>query len=444
MKTRTVDLRDTIELLNTEYEQRVKFFNKCADTPHKNLIHDIMRMADYVTNNHKHGWLREDDCRDDLTDYDIIAHSTALLLDLLLKASNKSKLDIRKKYVETCITNYHQIISVILLLESYTYDTDYPYKLPNVYIKDMFGMICEDDDISIIANPIKYLKKRVVITREADTKIARNLNIMQLRDKGNIYDLYRSQCEGYFDDIYDDTLDRISSIDSHIVDFAEKLRTIFAEAYLYIKRNHRNSYLYRILEDALNYSTVRFDFKNLEQFCIRTVKHSLTNLYDPNMTSPIPLSVGTLDENRIYDDSQPIYVYVQHNDDFNGSLMSLYRECVELLYYTSHDDEDYNIIEIVDRIDNSLELHAATQYSIVCIIHLYIWFRQRFGITLSESVVTSILYDNPMLISRYLNSIIYTGYILNLNERFRKAYHSRELENKVNEFLLSAFDPLHF
>lgn len=96
------------------------------------------------------------------------------------------------------------------------------------------------------------------------------------------------------------------------------------------------------------------------------------------------------------------------------------------------DNEDYRIIDIiVDYYKPTIDRDRA-----VCLIHLYIWFRKRFGVTLSKGIVLQILsHDNPVIANKYMNSLIYTAYALNLNERYKTRYQSDYIEESVNTFL---------
>ena len=65
------------------------------------------------------------------------------------------------------------------------------------------------------------------------------------------------------------------------------------------------------------------------------------------------------------------------------------------------DNEDYRIIDIiVDYYKPTIDRDRAA-----CLIHLYIWFRKRFGVTLSKGIVLQILsHDNPVIANKYMRN----------------------------------------
>ena len=103
-----------------------------------------------------------------------------------------------------------------------------------------------------------------------------------------------------------------------------------------------------------------------------------------------------------------------------------------MLYLADEDDnEDYNIIDIIVNHKLTTDPDRAA-----CLIHLYIWFRKRFNVTLSKEIVLQILlHDNSVIANKYMNSLIYTAYTLNLNERYKTRYQSNGIEEAVNTFL---------
>ena len=66
-----------------------------------------------------------------------------------------------------------------------------------------------------------------------------------------------------------------------------------------------------------------------------------------------------------------------------------------------------------------------------CLIYMYIWFKQRFRITLSDEVVQKVLQYGEKY-NKSLNTLLYISYILNEN----CVFDDEDVEKKVNEFFL--------
>lgn len=418
---KTNNLKDLVRLFKVNYSTKMRNFKVCADVKYSNILTDIVKLIEYIA---------VDYSGDDYEEQSILdktAYSGFILLQLLTEATKRSRKNRRKKYVESAIKNYYQIVSLILILED-NEDFRYPHVLPNTYLLDMFGIECDIDDINIISNPIEYLKKDVVFSREADTRIARNINLIPIIGENTIFDIYKDEFEYHFSEVNPVILGKVQHVDGCIRDFAQKLTSIFVDKYLYIKNMHSNSYLYSILIQIVEYADREFEIERLDVFCMFIIHFALEGEYDPN-------GIG---DNAFYnfggycDYSQPLYAYMQNNDQFNRSLMYLYKECAELLYLADEDNnEDYNIIEFIVEYKPGADPDRAA-----CLIHLYIWFRKRFGVTLSKEIVLQILlHNNSVIANKYMNSLIYTAYALNLNERYKMKYRSSDIEESVNMFL---------
>ena len=418
---KTNNLTDLVRMFKVNYSTKMRNFKVCADVKYSNILTDIVKLIEYIA---------VDYSGDDYEEQNILdktAYSGFILLQLLTEATKRSRKNRRKKYVESAIKNYYQIVSLILILED-NEDFRYPHVLPNTYLLDMFGIECDIDDINIISNPIEYLKRGVVFSREADTRIARNLNLMSIVGEDTIFDIYKDEFEYNFSEVNPIILEKVQHVDGCIRDFAQKITSIFMDQYWYIKKGHSNSYLYSILTKIIEYADREFKIECLDVFCMFIVQFSLQGEYDPN-----GIGDNTFYNRGMYDDSsQPLYAYIPNNDQFNRSLMYLYKECAELLYLADENkNEDYNIIELIVEYKQTADPDREA-----CLIHLYIWFRKRFGITLSKGIVLQILsHDNPVIANKYMNSLIYTAYALNLNERYKTRYQSNDIEEAVNMFL---------
>ena len=428
MTVKTDDLKSLVKLFKEQYKTREKAFQKYADSQYSTMIEDIVKLLDYISIDYDGDFEYDNyDYYEEFSILDKVAYSGIILLDLLTEATKRSKKNRRKKYIESAIKNYYQIVSLILILED-NEDFRYPHALPTTYLLDMFGMRCDIDDINTISNPIEYLKKGVVITREADTRIARNLNLMPIVGEDIIFEIYKDEFEYSFSEVNPATLEKVQHVDGCIRDFAQKLTNNFTDQCLYIKNMYSNSYLYSILLKTINYADEEFKIERLEIFCMFIIHFALQGEYDPN-------GIGDnafYNYGRYYDSSQPLYAYIPNSDQFNRSLMYLYKECAELLYLADEDDnEDYKIIDIIANYKLTTDQDRAA-----CLIHLYIWFRKRFGITLSKEIVLQILlHDNSVIANKYMNSLIYTAYVLNLNERYKTRYQSNDIAESVNTFL---------
>lgn len=418
---KTNNLTDLVRMFKVNYSTKMRNFKVCADVKYSNILTDIVKLIEYIA---------VDYSGDDYEEQSILdktAYSGFILLQLLTEATKRSRKNRRKKYVESAIKNYYQIVSLILILED-NEDFRYPHVLPNTYLLDMFGIECDIDDINIISNPIEYLKKDVVFSREADTRIARNINLIPIIGENTIFDIYKDEFEYHFSEVNPVILGKVQHVDGCIRDFAQKITSIFMDQYWYIKKGHSNSYLYSILTKIIEYADREFKIECLDVFCMFIVQFSLQGEYDPN-----GIGDNTFYNRGMYDDSsQPLYAYIPNNDQFNRSLMYLYKECAELLYLADENkNEDYNIIELIVEYKPTADPDRKA-----CLIHLYIWFRKRFGITLSKGIVLQILsHDNPVIANKYMNSLIYTAYALNLNERYKTRYQSNDIEEAVNMFL---------
>ena len=419
---KTNNLKDLVRMFKINYSTKMRNFKVCADVKYSNILTDIVKLIEYIA---------VDYSGDDYEEQSILdktAYSGFILLQLLTEATKRSRKNRRKKYIESAIKNYYQIVSLILILED-NEDFRYPHVLPNTYLLDMFGIECDIDDINIISNPIEYLKRGVVITKEADTRIARNLNMMSIVGEDTIFDIYKDEFEYNFSEVNPVILGKVQHVDGCIRDFAQKITSIFMDQYWYVKKVHSNSYLYSILIKIIEYADREFEIERLEELCMFIIQFSLQGEYDPN-------GIGDntfYNSGRYRDSSQPLYAYIQNNDQFNRSLMYLYKECAELLYLADENkNEDYNIIDIiVNYYTPTIDPDRAA-----CLIHLYIWFRKRFNVTLSKGIVLQILsHDNPVIANKYMNSLIYTAYALNLNERYKTRYQSNNIEEAVNMFL---------
>lgn len=417
---KTNNLKDLVRMFKVNYGTKMRNFKACADVKYSNILTDIVKLIEYIA---------VDYSGDDYEEQSILdktAYSGFILLQLLNEATKRSRKNRRKKYIESAIKNYYQIVSLILILED-NEDFRYPHVLPNTYLLDMFGIECDIDDINIISNPIEYLKKDVVFSREADTRIARNINLIPIIGENTIFDIYKDEFEYSFSKINPVILGKVQHVDGCIRDFAQKITNIFMDQYWYIKNMHSNSYLYSILLKTINYADEEFKIERLEIFCRFIIHFALQGEYDPN-------GIGDntfYNSGRYRDNSQPLYAYIQNNDQFNRSLMYLYKECADLLYLADEKNEDYNIIKIIVEYKPTVDPDRAA-----CLIHLYIWFRKRFGITLSKEIILQILlHDNSVIANKYMNSLIYTAYALNLNERYKMKYRSSDIEESVNMFL---------
>lgn len=417
---KTNNLKDLVRMFKINYSTKMRNFKVCADVKYSNILTDIVKLIEYIA---------VDYSGDDYEEQSILdktAYSGFILLQLLTEATKRSRKNRRKKYIESAIKNYYQIVSLILILED-NEDFRYPHVLPSTYLLDMFGIECDSDDLNIISNPIEYLKRGVVFSREADTRIARNINLMPIIGENTIFEIYKDEFEYSFSKVNPVILGKVQHVDGCIRDFAQKLTNIFMDQYWHIKNMHSNSYLYSILLKTINYADEEFKIERLEIFCMFIIHFALQGEYDPN-------GIG---DNTFYnfgryrDCSQPLYAYIQNNDQFNRSLMYLYKECADLLYLADEKNEDYNIIEIMVECKPTVDPDRAA-----CLIHLYIWFRKRFGITLSEEIILQILLqENSVIANKYMNSLIYTAYALNLNERYKMKYRSSDIEESVNMFL---------
>lgn len=420
---KTNNLKDLVRMFKVNYGTKMRNFKTCADVKYSNILTDIVKLIEYIA---------VDYSGDDYEEQSILdktAYSGFILLQLLTEATKRSRKNRRKKYIESAIKNYYQIVSLILILED-NEDFRYPHVLPNTYLLDMFGIECDSDDLNIISNPIEYLKRGVVFSREADTRIARNINLIPIIGENTIFDIYKDEFEYSFSKVNPVILGKVQHVDGCIRDFAQKLTDIFMDQYWYIKTMHSNSYLHSILNKIANYADKEFKIECLEELCMFIIQFSLQGEYDPN-------GIGDntfYNSGRYRDSSQPLYAYIQNNDQFNRSLMYLYKECAELLYLADEDNnEDYDIIGIIV---NYYTPTTIDQDRAACLIHLYIWFRKRFGITLSKGIILQILsHDNPVIANKYMNSLIYIAYALNLNERYKTRYQSNDIEESVNMFL---------
>ena len=419
--SKTSNLKDLIRMFKVNYITKMKNFKTCADARYGTIMTDIVKLIDYIA---------VDYSGDDYEEQSILdktAYSGFILLQLLTEATKRSSKNKRKRYIESAIKNYYQIVSLILILED-NEDFRYPHVLPNTYPKDMFGIEWDDDDMNIISDPIEYLKRGVIINREADTCMARNLNLMPIIGENTIFEIYKDEFEYSFSKTNPVILEKVQHVDGCIRDFAQKITNIFMDQYWYIKNMYSNSYLYSILLKTINYADEEFKIERLEIFCMFIIHFALQGEYDPN-------GIGDnafYNSGRYRDCSQPLYAYIQNNDQFNRSLMYLYKECAELLYLADEDkNEDYNIIEIIVECKPTVDPDRAA-----CLIHLYIWFRKRFGITLSKEIILQILLqENSVIANKYMNSLIYIAYALNLNERYKMKYRSSDIEESVNMFL---------
>lgn len=419
--SKTNNLKDLVRMFKVNYGTKMRNFKTCADVRYSNILTDIVKLIEYIA---------VDYSGDDYEEQSILdktAYSGFILLQLLTEATKRSRKNRRKKYVESAIKNYYQIISLILILED-NEDFRYPHVLPDTYLLDMFGIECDIDDINIISNPIEYLKRGVVFSREADTRIARNLNLMSIVGEDTIFDIYKDEFEYNFLEANQTILEKVQHVDGCIRDFAQKITSIFMDQYWYVKKVHSNSYLYSILIKIIEYADREFEIERLDVFCMFIVHFALQGEYDPNGIGDNTFYNG----GRYCDNSQPLYAYIPNNDQFNRYLMYLYKECAELLYLADEDDnEDYNIIDIIVNHKLTTDPDRAA-----CLIHLYIWFRKRFNVTLSKEIVLQILlHDNSVIANKYMNSLIYTAYTLNLNERYKTRYQSNGIEEAVNTFL---------
>ena len=418
---KTNNLTDLVRMFKVNYSTKMRNFKVCADVKYSNILTDIVKLIEYIA---------VDYSGDDYEEQSILdktAYSGFILLQLLTEATKRSRKNRRKKYIESAIKNYYQIVSLILILED-NEDFRYPHVLPNTYLLDMFGIECDSDDLNILSNPIEYLKRGVVFSREADTRIARNINLMPIIGENTIFEIYKDEFEYSFSKVNPVILGKVQHVDGCIRDFAQKLTNIFMDQYWYIKNMHSNSYLHSILNKIANYTDREFKIECLEELCMFIIQFSLQGEYDPN-------GIGDntfYNSGRYRDSSQPLYAYIQNSDQFNRSLMYLYKECAELLYLADEGkNEDYNIIELIVEYKPTADPDRAA-----CLIHLYIWFRKRFNVTLSKGIVLQILsHDNPVIANKYMNSLIYTAYALNLNERYKTRYQSNNIEEAVNMFL---------
>ena len=418
---KTNNLKDLVRMFKVNYSTKMRNFKVCADVKYSNILTDIVKLIEYIA---------VDYSGDDYEEQSILdktAYSGFILLQLLTEATKRSRKNRRKKYIESAIKNYYQIVSLILILED-NEDFRYPHVLPNTYLLDMFGIECDSDDLNILSNPIEYLKRGVVFSREADTRIARNINLMPIIGENTIFEIYKDEFEYSFSKVNPVILGKVQHVDGCIRDFAQKLTNIFMDQYWYIKNMHSNSYLHSILNKIANYTDREFKIECLEELCMFIIQFSLQGEYDPN-------GIGDntfYNSGRYRDSSQPLYAYIQNSDQFNRSLMYLYKECAELLYLADEGkNEDYNIIELIVEYKPTADPDRAA-----CLIHLYIWFRKRFNVTLSKGIVLQILsHDNPVIANKYMNSLIYTAYALNLNERYKTRYQSNNIEEAVNMFL---------
>ena len=321
--SKTNNLKDLVRMFKVNYGTKMRNFKTCADVRYSNILTDIVKLIEYIA---------VDYSGDDYEEQSILdktSYSGFILLQLLTEATKRSRKNRRKKYVESAIKNYYQIVSLILILED-NEDFRYPHVLPNTYLLDMFGIECDIDDINIISNPIEYLKRGVVFSREADTRIARNLNLMSIVGEDTIFDIYKDEFEYNFLEANQTILEKVQHVDGCIRDFAKKITSIFMDQYWYVKKVHSNSYLYSILIKIIEYADREFKIERLEVFCMFIVHFALQGEYDPN-----GIGDNTFYNRGMYDDnSQPLYAYIPNNDQFNRYLMYLYKECARVVIFS--------------------------------------------------------------------------------------------------------------
>ena len=120
--------------------------------------------------------------------------------------------------------------------------------------------------------------------------------------------------------------------------------------------------------------------------------------------------------------------------------MYLYRECAELLFYAdgscaniTYQNLTFRGIDIIGKVNRygvpNESTYEKDAYS--CLIYMYIWFKQRFRITLSDEVVKKVLQYGEKY-NKSLNTLLYISYILNEN----CVFDDEDIEKKVNDFFL--------
>ena len=418
------DFSNAIVGFNNSLEKHNRIFSNCVDERYDDMVGHIINMIQFVSNNHTPSVVSDDNSVKNLNGWDIMYSSSTILFNILETACSRIRKVKRKKYADSAIRNFNQIVSFIM----YYYDSigsSYEYILPNTYLKDMFGKDYSEQHIKLISDPIEYLKlyngfensanKKVW---ERDTEIAVNLNIIKMSHCGeNLYEIYKAAYKIHFFVINDFMLDKIHDVNLHIREFTYKLEEDYFDTFSLIENSY-NSYLGFVLRQIYKYNQATPSFKSIKELCNTIVNH---------------------DHADTYDDSKPIYSDIR-DSYFIRDLMYLYRECVELLYYA--DGNDVNItyqnltfrgIDIIGKVnrygDPDESTYEKDAYS--CLIYMYIWFKQRFRITLSDEVVKKVLQYGEKY-NKSLNTLLYISYILNEN----CVFDDEDIEKKVNDFFL--------
>lgn len=423
--------RKTMLCFENSQEKHNRIFSNCVDERYADITYDITIMLQFVFDTYGYSIAECLDSSDasvnTLSERDIIESASIILFSILKVACSKVRKIKRKKYAETAIKNYYQIVS-FLIYYSDSIGSDYSYILPNTYLKDMFGITCTDENIKLISDPIEYLKKYNEFENTTDKKIwkydamvAININAIQMNfgQAENLYEIYKSAYKKYFYTINNFVLEKMQEINIHIREFCDRLEEDYFDIFNLIK-NSGKSYISFILRRIYKHSKDPLSFKNIRETCDIIVNHDYSNRYD---------------------DSKPMYLGITGNSYFIRDLMYLYRECAELLYYTDYYRTSplypnsvlrgLDIVVKIKRYGKDIEsVYEKDSYS--CLIYMYIWFKQRFKITLSDEVIRKILYsDNEY--NKALNSLIYISYLLNENSMFVK---NEYIEKKVNDFFL--------
>ena len=418
------DFSNAIIEFNNSLDKHDRIFSNCVDERYDCIVGHIINMIQFVSNNHRPSAVADENSVKNLNGWDIMYSSSTILFSILETACSKIRKVKRKKYADSAIKNFNQIVSFIM----YYYDSIgsfYEYILPNTYLKDMFGKAYTKEDIKLISDPIEYLKlyngsensanKKIW---ERDTEIAVNLNIIKMSHCGeNLYEIYKAAYKTYFFVINDFVLDKIHDVNLHVREFAYKLEEDYFDTFSFIENSY-NSYLGFVLRQIYKYNQATPSFKSIKELCNIIVNH---------------------DRADTYDDSKPIYSDIR-DSYFIRDLMYLYRECAELLYYA--DGNDANItyqnltfrgIDIIGKVNRygvpNESTYEKDAYS--CLIYMYIWFKQRFRITLSDEVVQKVLQYGEKY-NKSLNTLLYISYILNEN----CVFDDEDVEKKVNEFFL--------
>ena len=70
------------------------------------------------------------------------------------------------------------------------------------------------------------------------------------------------------------------------------------------------------------------------------------------------------------------------------------------------------------------------------IILIYILVQKKIWCNfIKRYCITDFATENSVIANKYMNSLIYTAYALNLNERYKMKYRSSDIEESVNIFL---------